>query len=219
MKNNFPMTLNMTYFHKYHMSYDLIASFIQQEMNISHLYLRHFSDPKSLLKASEDNIVDIVMINSSCLFDGTFHETDIRKMLASLCRNENITTIFFAQNMKPALLKKMFDFGIDIMISSQDKPQELVTALMNVMQCSASEPYVSRSVREYLKQEYTDLTPKEWEVINLIQKGYSLSEISSKKCRAKSTISTQKRNAMDKLNLRNENELIRFLHQNTLFNS
>lgn len=219
MKNNIPMTLNMTYFHRYHMSYDLIASFIQQKMNIRHLYLRHLSDPKSLLAASEENSIDIVIINSSCLFDGSFRETDIRKMLTALCKNEKITTIFFAQNMKAALLKKMIDAGIDIMVSSQDTPQELVKALTSVMILSTGETYVSRSVREHLHQEYADLTPKEWEVINLIHKGYSLSEISSKKCRAKSTISTQKRNAMNKLHLRNETELQRFLHQNTLFNS
>lgn len=209
----------MTYFHKYNMSYDLIASFIHQQMNIDNVFLQHYPDPKSLLIAAQDNSIDIVIINSSCLFDGSFREAEIRKMLTDLCSNKNIITVFFAQNMRDALLKKMIDTGIDIMISSQDTPQELITALKSVIASSSGETYVSRSVRKHLQQEYVHLTPKEWEVINLIHKGYSLSEISSQKCRAKSTISTQKRNAMNKLHLRNENELMRFLHQNTLFNS
>jgi two-component system capsular synthesis response regulator RcsB len=199
------------------MSYDLIASFIRQEMNISHLYLRHFSDPKSLLAAAEEKSIDVIIINSSCLFDGVFREAEIRTVLALLCSNKHITTVFFAQNMKPVLLKKMLDAGVDIMISSQDTPQELVKALMSVMISPVSEPYISLSVREHLHQQCDDLTPKEWEVINLIQEGYSLSEIASKKCRAMSTISTQKRNAMNKLHLRNENDLLRFLHQSTFF--
>lgn len=219
MKSNTPRTINMTYFHKYNMSYDLIASFIQQQMNISHIYLQHFPDPKTLLTAAQENNIDLVIINSSCLFDGTFREAEVRKMLTDLCSNKKIITVFFAQNMRAALLKKMLDAGINVIISSEDTPQELVTALKSVMISSSEETYVSRSVREHLQQEYVALTPKEWEVINLIHKGYSLSEISSQKCRAKSTISTQKRNAMNKLHLRNESELLRFLHQNTLFNS
>jgi len=217
VKKNTLTTLNMTYFHKYHMSYDLIASFIQQEMNINHLYLRHFSDTKILLKAAEENRVDVIIINSSCLFDGCFSEAEIRKVLAALCGNKHITTVFFAQNMKAALLKKMLDAGVDIMISYQDSPQELVTALMSAMMSPSPGPYITPSVREHLQQECDDLTPKEWEVINLIQEGYSLSEIASKKCRAMSTVSTQKRNAMNKLHLKNESELLRFLHQNTFF--
>ncbi|WP_165497938.1 helix-turn-helix transcriptional regulator [Rahnella victoriana] len=138
-------------------------------------------------------------------------------MLAALCGNKHITTVFFAQNMKAALLKKMLDAGVDIMISYQDSPQELVTALMSVMMSPSAGPYITPSVREHLQQECDDLTPKEWEVINLIQEGYSLSEIASKKCRAMSTVSTQKRNAMNKLHLKNESELLRFLHQNTFF--
>ncbi|SFO51994.1 DNA-binding response regulator, NarL/FixJ family, contains REC and HTH domains [Candidatus Pantoea varia] len=211
------MTLNMTYFHKYHMSYDLIASFIQQEMNVSHINLRHFSDPESLLTAAKENNIDIIIINSSCLFDDSFRYADIKKVLAKLCENRNITTIFLVQNMKAALLKKIVDMGVDIMVSSQDTPQELIRALMSVMISPTGETYISKSLREHLEQECAHLTPKEWEVMNFIQKGYTLSEIASKKCRAMSTISTQKRNAMNKLHLRNENELLRFLHQNAFF--
>ncbi|MEB7540287.1 response regulator transcription factor [Pantoea anthophila] len=199
------------------MSYDLIASFLQQEINSHQFHLHHFADMQNLLKAAEENRLDVIIINSCCLYDGSFRETEIRKVLRTLCGNKNIITIFFAHNMRSVLLKKMLDAGIDIMISLQDTPQELVTALRNVMIFSSGETYISRSVREHLTEEYTDLTPKEWEVINLIQEGYSLSEIASKKCRAMSTISTQKRNAMNKLHLKNETELLRFLHQNAFF--
>lgn len=217
MKTNTLKTINMTYFHKYHMSYDLIASFIKQEMNVDHLNLLHIPDLEDLLKAIAENSIDIVIINSSCLFDGSFRETEIRKVLDALCKNKHIITVFFAQNMKAALLKKMLNAGVDIMISSQDTPQELIKALSNIMISPDREAYISQSVWKNLQQECTELTPKEWDVINLIREGYSLSEIAVKRCRAMSTISTQKRNAMNKLHLRNENELLRFLHQNEFF--
>ena len=118
MKKNTLTTLTLTYFHKYHMSYDLIASFIRQEMNIGELNLRHFSDTQSLLTAAEENKIDVVIINSSCLFHGCFREAEIRKVSSALCGNKHITTVFFAQNMKAALLIKMLDAGVNIMISS-----------------------------------------------------------------------------------------------------
>jgi two-component system, NarL family, captular synthesis response regulator RcsB len=217
VKDTTHKTINMTYFHKYHMSYDLITSFLRQEMNNTQFNLHHFPDVKSLLKAAEENRIDVIIINSACLFDGSFRETEIKKVLSVLCGNENIITVCFTQNMRSVLLKKMLDAGVNIMLSLQDTPQELVNALRSIMPASSAETYISRSVHEHFQEECTDLTPKEWEVINLIQEGYSLSEIASKKCRAMSTISTQKRNAMNKLHLRNETELLRFLHQNAFF--
>lgn len=217
MRNKNIDTLNITYFHKYNMSFDLIASFIQQKMNISHLSLHHYSDFKSLLAAVEKNNIDIIIINSSCLFDDNFLRADIKKVLATLCENENIITIFFAQNMTSALLKKIIDTGMDIVISAQDTPQELITAVRSVIMQPARKNYISACLQKHMQQEHADLTPTEWEIMNLIKKGYTPSEIASKKCRALSTISTQKRNAMNKLRLRNENELLCFLQQNAFF--
>ncbi|MFB6328324.1 LuxR C-terminal-related transcriptional regulator [Pantoea deleyi] len=199
------------------MSYDLIASFIQHEMNIQTITLKHFPGLEDLLTAIEENNIDIIIFNSSCLFDGSFREKEIRRVLDASCGNKHIITVFFAQNMKSALLKKMLDAGVNIVVSLQDRPQELIKALAEKMTTSDEKTYISQSVCENLQQECTELTPKEWEVINLIREGYSLSEIASKKCRAMSTISTQKRNAMNKLHLRNENELLLFLHQNEFF--
>lgn len=210
-------TLNVTFLHKYHMSYDLMASFIQQEMNVDHLHLHQFPDIKSVIEAAEKNKIDIIIINSSCLFDNTFQQNEIKKALSRLHEIKNITTIFLAQNMNKALLKKVANAGVDIMISSQDTPQELIKALKTVMFVTPEKPYISHSLQEVLQQENAHLTPKEWEVINLIQEGHTLSEIASKKCRAMSTVSNQKRNAMNKLNLRNENELLIFLHQKAFF--
>lgn len=210
-----PAKLNIAYFHQYHMSYDLIASYIQREMKFSHLQLHHFPTPESLTIAVKENKMDIVMINSSCLFDGFYLESEIRTMLSEICENKHTITIFFAKNMKPILLRKIAESGMDILISSHDTPNELVKGLMNVMMSPDKKPYISMEIKKNLQQKNDVLTPKEWEVINLVNQGYSLSQIASKKFRALSTISTQKRNAMNKLHVKNESELLRFLHQNT----
>lgn len=211
-------TLNIAYFHKYHMLYDLIASFIQREMKVRHLQLHHHPDPVSLLNAIKGKSIDLVIINSASIFDGFFRETEIRKMLSALSKNKHITTIFFAQNLKPMFLKKISETGVSIMLSAHDSPHELIAALMNKLKFARPEPYISSTLETQLQQVNDKLTAKEWEVLNLINQGYSLSEIASKKCRAMSTVSTQKHKAMNKLNLTNENELLRFLQQNAFFN-
>lgn len=212
------MTLNITYFHKYFMTYDLITTCLQRELPTRYLTLHHLPDLNTLLSAVENNKIDILMINSSCLFDGFFHETEIRKMLSVICPHQQMVTMLFAQNMKPMLLRKMVHSGMNILISPHDTPHELLKALMSAIASPHAEPYVSQTIRELLQHPSDELTTKEWEVLNLINQGYSLSQIASKKCRAMSTVSTQKRKAMDKLHLTNESELRRFLHQNTFFN-
>lgn len=212
------MTLNITYFHKYFMTYDLITTCLQCELPTRYLTLHHLPDLNTLLSAVENNKIDVLMINSSCLFDGFFHETEIRKMLSVICPHQQMVTVLFAQNMKPMLLRKMVHSGMNILISPHDTPHELLKALMSAIASPHAEPYVSQTIRELLQHPSDELTTKEWEVLNLINQGYSLSQIASKKCRAMSTVSTQKRKAMDKLHLTNESELRRFLHQNTFFN-
>ncbi len=212
------MTLNITYFHKYFMTYDLITTCLQRELPTRYLTLHHLPDLNTLLSTVENNKIDILMINSSCLFDGFFHETEIRKMLSVICPHQQMVTVLFAQNMKPMLLRKMVHSGMNILISPHDTPHELLKALMSAIASPHAEPYVSQTIRELLQHPSDELTTKEWEVLNLINQGYSLSQIASKKCRAMSTVSTQKRKAMDKLHLTNESELRRFLHQNTFFN-
>lgn len=210
-------TMNIAYLYRYNILYDLISSFITRELKLNDLYLHQFHSTDSLLQSVERYEMDIVIIHSSCLFDGASSEAEIRKLLSELRNNKRTITVFFAQNMKSALLKKIVLSGMDIMFSSRDTPQELVLALVSMMNKSLPGRYISKTIRENLQKNDNALTPKEWEVINLISQGYSLSEIASKKCRAMSTISTQKRNAMNKLHLKNESELLCFLHQNTFF--
>ncbi|NEM65037.1 response regulator transcription factor, partial [Escherichia coli] len=181
------------------MTYDLITTCLQCELPTRYLTLHHLPDLNTLLSAVENNKIDVLMINSSCLFDGFFHETEIRKMLSVICPHQQMVTVLFAQNMKPMLLRKMVHSGMNILISPHDTPHELLKALMSAIASPHAEPYVSQTIRELLQHPSDELTTKEWEVLNLINQGYSLSQIASKKCRAMSTVSTQKRKAMDKL--------------------
>ncbi|MBD8162479.1 hypothetical protein [Erwinia persicina] len=115
--------------------------------------------------------------------------------------------------MNKNFLKKTVNFGISMMISVRNTPLELTSALVNILPPPQCRPYISSKVMKRLQQESDVLMPKEWAVSNLIHQGDSPSEIVAKKCRALSTISTQKRNATNMLHVNNENELLRDLQQ------
>ena len=155
-----------------------------------------------MLQAVNQNQVDIVMINSTSLFDNQFSNAEIREILICLRDNSRVISIFFAHNMEPVLLKKVLAMGIDIVLSSADSPEEIVHALDYISNRDSPLNYVSKSLRESLDKHDSVLTPKEWDVLNLINQGHALSEIATIKCRAMSTISTQKHNAMSKLHLK-----------------
>jgi len=70
-------------------------------------------------------------------------------------------------------------------------------------------------VKNYLvkgKEKGSPLTPKELEVIRLFSSGYTLSEIAVRQNRTISTISTQKYNAMRRLGVSSNIELIRYAY-------
>lgn len=207
--------LTISYLHSYHIFYDLIASYVQNELKVDKVGLLGCESLESLLKAVSQHKVDIVLIHSNNLLDGQCQHGEIRKALTSLTEEENVRTIFIAENLKSIVLKKIIALGIDAIISTRDKPQELMAAITG--EHPDVECYLSQNIKEEVKESCRALTEKEWEVVSLIHQGYSLTEIASKKFRAMSTVSTQKRNAMNKLHLKNEGELLRFLHQNTIF--
>ena len=209
--------MNVTFFHTYHMMYELVTCYIQKNLHVSNLKLHNFRMVDALLQAVNQNQVDIVMINSASLFDSQFSNVEIRNILTCLCDNSRVTTILFTHNIEPMLLRKILAMGVDIILSSADSPEEIGHALDYMHSRSSPLSYVSKSLRESLNKHGSMLTPKEWEVLNLINQGFTLSEISAMKCRAMSTISTQKHNAMSKLQLKSNSDLLRFMHLNALF--
>lgn len=207
--------LTIAYLNSYHIFYDLIASYIQHELSADKVELLRCESLNSLRIAVSQQKVDIVLIHSNNLLDGQCQRVEIRKALTSLSNEENVRTIFIAENIKSLVLKKIIALGVNAIVSTSDTPQELMTAISG--EHTEDECYLSHKIKGEVKQSCRSLTEKEWEVVNLINQGYSLTEIASKKFRAMSTVSTQKRNAMNKLHLKNEGELLRFLHQNTIF--
>lgn len=110
--------------------------------------------------------------------------------------------------------------GISALLSKRDFPEEIMIALQHIK--ISNDLYLSGKVKaaevETVTFEETyGLSTRETEIIKLIVSGYTLVEIAALKNRSLSTISTHKYNAMRKLGLHTNTELIKFAYEKNLF--
>lgn len=112
---------------------------------------------------------------------------------------------------QPALLNQLDARRVPGILSKGDDLQHVQAAVMAVY---AHRRYLSPSVAEVLKRKerrrITDLSPSEQKVVALFISGLSVAEIALKLDRKKQTVSTQKINAMRKLGIERDAELLTF---------
>lgn len=112
---------------------------------------------------------------------------------------------------QPALLNRLDAQGVPGIISKGDDLQHVQAAVMAVY---ANRRYLSPSVAELLQRKerrrVVALSPSEQKVIALFISGLSVAEIAAQLGRKKQTVSTQKINAMRKLGIESDAELLTF---------
>lgn len=79
--------LNTTYFHTYHMSYDLITTLFPGEVDNYDFTLRHFNPTKELLKSAAEKQIVLIIINATHSIDGYFLEIEIKNTMKTLTSN------------------------------------------------------------------------------------------------------------------------------------
>lgn len=111
----------------------------------------------------------------------------------------------------PSLLNRLDALGVSGILSKGDDLHHVQAAVMAVY---AHRRYFSPSVAELLQRKearrVTELSPREKEVVALFVNGLTVAEIAARLDRRKQTVSTQKMNAMRKLNATNDAELHKF---------
>lgn len=128
----------------------------------------------------------------------------------------NVRLILLTSQNHPAILMKAFDYGVRAIVSKSDPVEEILRACQGVMQQGGRylSPTISLLKNEYDSESSKDsaLTPKEFEVVRLFSSGCSLAQIAARQNRTISTISTQKYNAMRRLGITSNTELIRYAY-------
>lgn len=118
-----------------------------------------------------------------------------------------------------SILKKAISYGADAIVSKYDPVSEIKKALNEIFSRPHHRVYLSAFINAIVESETEKsvrLTAKEWEIIRLYSMGLSLSSIAKKQNRAVSTVATQKYNAMKKLNVNTNSELIQYACMNNI---
>lgn len=127
--------------------------------------------------------------------------------------------VFTAQNSQP-ILKRVLKIPVNAIVSKRDDPRELLQALYWV--CSGNtDIYYSEQLKYLARDTHSGtikslLSPSELEVIRFFAMGYNLMEIARLRKRSVSTVATQKYNAMRKLQLHSNADLIKYVFSQEL---
>ncbi|MFD1801213.1 LuxR C-terminal-related transcriptional regulator [Mixta tenebrionis] len=127
--------------------------------------------------------------------------------------------ILYVEYDNLSILKKAISYGADAIVSKYDPVSEMKKALCEIFSKKRNSAYLSKFISSILENDVektSRLTAKEWEIIRLYSMGLSLSNIAKKQNRAVSTVATQKYNAMKKLNVNTNSELIQYACMNNI---
>jgi two-component system capsular synthesis response regulator RcsB len=130
---------------------------------------------------------------------------------------ERARLIIVTMIAQPQMLAGLLELGADGLVDKRDCMESLNEAVVAVTQ---GECFVSKHVEALLKSHPDDkpsragvLSAREWEVFQLYAGGKSLIGIAEYLGTSVKTIGTQRRNAMRKLGLETETQLLNYLSQ------
>lgn len=118
-----------------------------------------------------------------------------------------------------AVVRRLYRMGVFSVISKKEQAEELINACMATQ--TSKQVYFPVSLRGELEVSWAqgdafahnkELTISELEVVRLFVGGSSLSDICERLSRTPSTVSTHKNNAMRKLGLATDAELIKYAY-------
>lgn len=183
--------------------------------NEKFLITNETSSGKDLLSVLSVKPTDVVITDFSLGSDRSAID-GFTKLRALHGRFPDIKIVLLTSQKNSAILRKACDYGVRAIVSKNDAVEETVLACHHVV--NQSDCYVSSSFCNLKAstgkggERGCTLTPRELEVVRLFSSGYSLAEIAQRQNRTISTISTQKYNAMRRLGVSSNIELIRYAY-------
>lgn len=178
------------------------------------------SSPTALIQHIQEHMPDIVLCDF--VMPGDNRYGDGLNFASYMIRNfPRIRLLVVTMISNPLVISSLYRCGVSGVILKTDPPLELLRALDTL-----------RLGRRYLRSDMdvraeladaddadatASLSPKEIEVLRRFIDGQSLTDIAHSLNRSLKTISNQKRSAMRKLNLNNDQELIAYCVRSGLF--
>jgi len=128
-----------------------------------------------------------------------------------------VKVIVYTSLSNCAVIRRLYQMGVFAVVSKKEQPQELINACLAAQ--AKRKVYFSSSLRDELELNWAlgdaffkkkDLTCGELEVVRLFVGGTSMGDICVQLERTPSTVSTHKNNAIRKLGLTSDAELIKY---------
>lgn len=156
-----------------------------------------------------------VLITDLNISPGNLNLNGIRKIEEIRKQLPKMDIIIFTDQTNLALLNKVIQIPISGIVSKRDKRYQLVEAFRWISGANKgiffSEQMKNLSSERLSFDRNNVLTPSETEIIRLFSLGYSLINIAKFRKRSVSTVATQKYNAMRKLHLNSNTDLIKYV--------
>lgn len=161
-----------------------------------------------------------------CLLDISMPDTDGIEA-AHIIRSTDIDTkiLILSMHIDKQILKKALDAGINGYLMKNTDRDVLLNGIRAVMQ---GQEVFSDSISELIKESFlhqyknkrvrgsVEVTPREQEILQLIVDGYTSKEIGKKLYISPRTVDTHRSNLMQKLELKNIAELVRYAIKHNL---
>lgn len=186
----------------------LATEFVHQE------FCTYPVDAENLLLRLKEDTPDILITDFNFSFErndlnGVKKIEEIHKQLPEL------KIIVFTAQTSHAILKRVLQIPVNAIVSKRDDRRELVQAFHWI--CSRNQGVYYSEQMKHLAQDRLNgqakslLSPSEVEVIRLFAMGYNLMDIAKLRKRSVSTVATQKYNAMRKLQLHSNTDLLKYV--------
>ena len=176
------------------------------------------SQNQALLDKLQAEPVDLLITDFNLTFDNSLG--GIQK-IQSICRKAaEAKVIILTSQQTVAILADLLKQPVRAVVSKTDERAEMIRALHHAISAHHG-VYLSEKMRDLLgkvplNSEKDALTCSELEVIRLFAMGYSLTDIAQKRKRSVSTVATQKYNAMRKLYLSSNTDLIKYVYSQNM---
>lgn len=176
-------------------------------------------DIKNLLLRLKEDTPDLLITDSFFTSDcndlnGVSKPEEIHK------QSPDLRMLVFTTSRSLSFMKRVLQLPVSAVVSKRDDIHDLVNAV-HWISAAHSGVYYSETMKSLAHLASTQpaqnvLSPSEMEVIRLFAMGHSLMEIAKVRSRSISTVSTQKYNAMRKLHLSTNTELIKYVFAHEL---
>ncbi|QKJ86072.1 response regulator transcription factor [Paramixta manurensis] len=198
--------------HPYPLVLGALSSLFNNEdrFNVIHICLSY----EQLFSAVSINKVDLVVID---IETNTLNESRITMFSRLLSTRVNTKIVILIDKIQNEMINTLKDLGVSAIVSKKEQSGELLSACDRIL--ALNEFYVSEKIKDISEKSGEasfGLSDKEMEIIKLIVSGHTLAEVAELKNRSLSTISTHKYNAMRKLGLGSNAELMKFAYENHL---